>query len=151
MAFADRVLNLLLPSDFLSFEAFGIRPWVMTGPAEIVANVQSPCLLTGLYISLNYPKCRTKMGLVSDIFKAHSLDWLGQGPVAQCSITVSHAYLECGQRSVQGLNLKKVNLLGSNLASVTDLKRIQTPHSLCCDFGGYKTFTTRWSGCRVQV
>ena len=87
MAFADRVLNLLLPSDFLSFEAFGIRPWVMTGPAEIVANVQSPCLLTGLYISLDYPKCRTKMGLVSDIFKAHSLDWLGQGPVLYHCIT----------------------------------------------------------------
>ena len=31
------------------------------------------------------------------------------------------------------------------------LKRIQTPHSLCCDFGGYKTSTTRWSGGRVQV
>ena len=25
---------------------------------------------------------------------------------------------------------------GSNLVSVTDLKRIQTPRSLCCDFGG---------------
>ena len=33
------------------------------------------------------------------------------------------------------------------------LKRIQTPHSSCCDFGGDKTFTvtTRWSGGRVQV
>ena len=47
--------------------------------------------------------------------------------------------------------LKKVTLLGSNLASVTDLKGIETPHSLCCDLGGYKTFTTRWSGGRVQV
>ena len=36
------------------------------------------------------------------------------------------------------MSLKKVTLLGSNLASVTDLKRIETPHSLCCDFGGYK-------------
>ena len=35
--------------------------------------------------------------------------------------------------------------------SVTDFKRIETPHNLCCDFGGYKTFTTCWSGCRVQV
>ena len=49
------------------------------------------------------------------------------------------------------MSLRKVASLGSNLASVTDLKRIQTPHSLCCDFGGDKTFTTRWSGCRVQV
>ena len=32
-----------------------------------------------------------------------------------------------------------------------DLKRIETPHSLCCDFWGYKTFTTRWSGGTVQV
>ena len=39
----------------------------------------------------------------------------------------------------------------SNLASVTVSKRIETPHSLCCDFGGYKTFTTRWSGGTVQV
>ena len=49
----------------------------------------------------------------------------------------------------QGLSLRKVTLLqllGSNLASVTDLKRIQTPHSLCCDFGGYKTFSTHSSG-----
>ena len=39
-----------------------------------------------------------------------------------------------------------VTSLGSNLAS-KDLKRTHTPHSLCVDFGGYKTFTTRWSGC----
>ena len=52
---------------------------------------------------------------------------------------------------VLGMSLRKVTSLGSNLASVTDLKRIETPHSLCCDFGGYKTFTTRWSGGRVQV
>ena len=38
-----------------------------------------------------------------------------------------------------GMSLRKVTLLGSNLASGTDLKRIQTPHRLCCDFGGYKT------------
>ena len=50
-----------------------------------------------------------------------------------------------------GTSLNEVNLLGSNSASVTDLKRIETPHSLYCDFRGYKTFTTRWSGCRVQV
>ena len=30
-------------------------------------------------------------------------------------------------------------------------KRIQTPHSLFRDFGAFKTFTTRWSGGRVQV
>ena len=49
------------------------------------------------------------------------------------------------------MSLKKVTLLGSNLASGTDLKRSETPHSLCCDFGGYKTFTIRWSGGTVQV
>ena len=52
---------------------------------------------------------------------------------------------------VRGMSLRKVTLLGSNLASVTDLKRIETPHSLCCDFGSYKTFTTRCSGGRFQV
>ena len=36
------------------------------------------------------------------------------------------------------MSLRKVTSLGSNLASVTDLKRIVTPHSLCCDFSGYK-------------
>ena len=51
----------------------------------------------------------------------------------------------------QGMSLRKVTSLGSNMASVTDLKRIETAHSLCCDFGGYKTLTTRWSGCTVQV
>ena len=49
---------------------------------------------------------------------------------------------------VLGMSLGKVTSRGSNLASVTDLK---TPHSLCCDFRGYKTFKTRWSGGRVQV
>ena len=34
---------------------------------------------------------------------------------------------------------------------LTDLKRIQTPHSLLWGFGGDKTFTTCWSGGRVQV
>ena len=43
--------------------------------------------------------------------------------------------------AVLGMNLRKVTSLGSNLASVTDFKRIETPHSLCCDFGGYKIFT----------
>ena len=54
--------------------------------------------------------------------------------------------------TVLGMSLRKVTSLGSNLASVTDLKGIETPHSLCCDFGGDKTFTTwtRWSG-GIQV
>ena len=51
----------------------------------------------------------------------------------------------------RGMSLRKVTSLGSNLASVTDLKRIETLHSLCCDFGGYKTFTTRWPGGTVWV
>ena len=53
--------------------------------------------------------------------------------------------------SVRGMSLRKLTSLGSNLASITDLKRIETAHSLCCDFGGYKSFTTRWSSSRVQV
>ena len=60
-------------------------------------------------------------------------------------------FCHCWFKALLGMSLKKVTSLGSNLASVTDLKRIETPHSLCCDFGGYKTFTTRWSGGRVQV
>ena len=32
------------------------------------------------------------------------------------------------------MSLRKVTSLGSNFASVTDLKRIQTPYSLCYDF-----------------
>ena len=54
------------------------------------------------------------------------------------------------------MSLRKVTSLGSlgsNLESVTDLKRNQTPHSLCCDFRGYETVSTRWSGgsLRVQI
>ena len=44
----------------------------------------------------------------------------------------------CGSR---GMSLRKVTSLGSNLVSVTDFsngKRIETPYSLCCDFGGCK-------------
>ena len=54
-------------------------------------------------------------------------------------------------KTEQSMSLRKVTLLGSNLASVSDLKRIEIPHSLCCDFGGYQPFTTCWSGSRVQV
>ena len=43
-------------------------------------------------------------------------------------------------------NFTKFTSFGSNLASVTGLKRIQTPHSLCCGFWADKTFTIRWSG-----
>ena len=39
---------------------------------------------------------------------------------------------------VWGNSLRNITTLGSNLASVTDLKRIQTPHNLCCGFGGDK-------------
>ena len=59
--------------------------------------------------------------------------------------------LKSQSRTVQGMSLRKITLLGSNLASEPYLKRIEIPHSLCCDFGGYKTFTTRWSGGTVQV
>ena len=52
--------------------------------------------------------------------------------------------------AVRGMSLRNTSL-GSNFVSVTDLKRIETPNSLCCDFGGDKSFTTRWSGGRVQV
>ena len=37
-----------------------------------------------------------------------------------------------------GMSLRKVTSLGSNLASVTDLKRIESPHSLCCDLEAIK-------------
>ena len=40
---------------------------------------------------------------------------------------------------MSAMSLKKASSLGSNLVSVTDLKRIHTPHSLCCDFGSDKT------------
>ena len=59
--------------------------------------------------------------------------------------------LECRFGAVRGMSLGKVTSLVSNLASVTDLKRIETPHNLCCDFGGYKTFKTSLSGGKVQV
>ena len=58
--------------------------------------------------------------------------------------------LSSGMEQCGAWALEKVSSLGSNLVSVTDLKQIQNPHSLCCDFGGYKTFTTRWSLVRQQ-
>ena len=50
------------------------------------------------------------------------------------------------RKAVLGMSPRNVTSLGSNLASVTDLRRIQTPHNLCCDFGDDKNFKTRWSG-----
>ena len=49
-------------------------------------------------------------------------------------------------RPVRGMSLRKVTSLGSNIASVADLIRIETPQSLGCDFGpffrGYKNLLT---------
>ena len=53
--------------------------------------------------------------------------------------------------AVWGMKIKNFTTLGSNLASVKDLKRIQSLHSLCCGFVGDKTSTTRWLSGRVQV
>ena len=45
------------------------------------------------------------------------------------------------------MSIRNFTTLDSNLGSETDLKR----HSLCCCFGGDKTFTTHWSGGQAQV
>ena len=50
-----------------------------------------------------------------------------------------------------GIDSQLSLLSESILAFSTDLKRIQTPHSLFWGFGADKTSTTHWSGCRVQV
>ena len=55
------------------------------------------------------------------------------------------------QAELWGMSIRNHISFGSNLASVMDLKRIQTPYSLSCDFGGDKTFASRWSGGSVQV
>ena len=52
---------------------------------------------------------------------------------------ISHVPQFISYVPVRGMSLRNVTSLGSNLVFVTDLKRIETPHSLCCDFGGYKT------------
>ena len=59
--------------------------------------------------------------------------------------------MQCSSLGHEAMSLRNLTSLGSDLASVTDLKRIQTPYSLCCDFGGDKTFPIRWWGGRVQV
>ena len=82
-----------------------------------------------------------------------SLGMLTGGHQRHIKMNLSQTLKLCGLCPVLGMSLRKVtsSLLGSNLASATDLKRIQTPHNLFCDFGGYKTFTTRRSGGRVQL
>ena len=50
-----------------------------------------------------------------------------------------------------GMSIKIVSMigdLGSVLASLTDLIRVQTLHNLFCGFGGDTTFITCWSGGR---
>ena len=49
-----------------------------------------------------------------------------------------------------GLRVDIVSVMPSISAFLTDPKRIQTPHSLFWDFWADKSFTTCWSGCRVQ-
>ena len=41
-------------------------------------------------------------------------------------------------RAVWGMSIRNLTSLSLDLASATDLKCIQTPHSLCCDFRGNK-------------
>ena len=53
--------------------------------------------------------------------------------------------------TIWGMRVGNQSLLASISVSWTDLKGIQTPHSLFRDFGSDKTLTTRWSGGRVQV
>ena len=57
--------------------------------------------------------------------------------------------------SVLGMSLRKLQeksyFTWLQFGTSNRLKRIQTPHSLCCDFGGDQTFSTRWLGGRVQV
>ena len=77
--------------------------------------------------------------------------WLGWYCEVLLQLCLIADPISSSKGAVLGMSLRKVTTFGSNLASVTDLKRIQTPHSLCCDFRGDKTFTTYWSGCRVQV
>ena len=51
------------------------------------------------------------------------------------------------------MSLRKVTVLGSNLASVMDLKefKLHTVYAVISEVIILKTVTTRWSGGRVQV
>ena len=71
--------------------------------------------------------------------------WPSQGPWLDftCSTTDVHVILE--------MRLGNHSQIASIQATSVDLRRIQTPHSLFRDFGADKTFTFRWSGCKVQV
>ena len=73
----------------------------------------------------------------------------------RCTRIASESLLS-GQQSwpvppVWGMRIDIVSVMSSISAFLTDLKRIQTPHSLFWGFRADKTFTTRWSGGRVQV
>ena len=58
----------------------------------------------------------------------------------------------CQQASpVLWIRVDIVSAMSSISAFLTDLKRIQTPHTLFWDFWADKPFTTIWSGGRVQV
>ena len=48
------------------------------------------------------------------------------------------------------MSIRNLTTLGSNLVSVTDIKRIQTTHSLCCGFLGDTTFTARRQSSRLS-
>ena len=84
------------------------------------------------------------LGSWSCLLGAHGLCY-NKAQQAPTPVTAQTAW------GMTSMSLRKVTSLGSILALVTDLKRIETPHNLCCYFGGYKTFTTRWSGGTVSL
>ena len=53
--------------------------------------------------------------------------------------------------AVWQMRIATFSQLSSISAFSTNLKRIQTPHNLFWGIRADKTFTTRWSGGRVQV
>ena len=57
--------------------------------------------------------------------------------VVMLHINIFILYIPPPSSAGQGMSLRNLTSLGSNLASVKDLKRIETLHSLCCDSGGY--------------
>ena len=73
---------------------------------------------------------------------SQSVDWVQLVYITVLSLLVFQKTLP---QSIAGHEPSKSFFTWLDIGISNRLKRIETPNSLCCDFRGYKTFTTRWS------
>ena len=126
-----------------SWKYQNLKKWIENGCPDEFKGIQPKKDIQSLYCSNNQlTSLPAEIGLLTNLRVLYcSSNELASLPAEIGSLT----------------NLQNLYCNNNQLTSVlnfdisTDLKRIQISHRLIWDFRADKTFTTHWSGCRVQV